>query len=170
MQKRSTHWVSPKLEARANPAKGNFGLFAAQFIPAGEMVVCWGGDIVTSAQFALLSPHEKEHSSQVEDDLYQVPCRDEEPGDYVNHSCAPNIGFISSITLVALRDIQPDEEVCIDYAMCDSTPYDEFDCGCGTAVCRGRITGNDWQLPQLQAAYDGYFSPYLQRRINKLGR
>jgi hypothetical protein len=52
--------------------------------------------------------------------------------------------------------------------MCDSTPYDEFNCGCGTALCRGQVTGNDWQLPELQARYEGFFSPYLQRRIDRL--
>lgn len=168
MEKRLTHWVSPKLEARPNPAKGNFGLFARAFIGKGELVVCWGGDIVTGAQFALLTAREREHSSQVEDDLYQVPYRGQEDGDYMNHSCDPNTGMSSSISLVALRDIWPNEEVCFDYAMCDSTPYDEFDCGCGTPHCRGRITGNDWKRPELQARYDGYFSPYLQRRIDRM--
>jgi hypothetical protein len=169
MKDRSTHFVSPKLEVRENPAKGNYGLFARETITQGELVICWGGDIVTEQQFANLNAFEQEHSVQVEDNLYQVPNMGEpDPGDYVNHSCDPNLGLTSSITLVALRDIQPGEEVCIDYAMCDSTPYDEFTCGCGTAICRGQVTGNDWQLPELQARYDGFFSPYLQRRINRL--
>jgi hypothetical protein len=74
----------------------------------------------------------------------------------------------SSITLVTLRDIWPGEELCFDYAMSDSTPYCEFTCGCGAPSCRGEITGNDWMLPELQARYDGYFSPYLQRRIDRM--
>ena len=74
----------------------------------------------------------------------------------------------NSITLVALHDIQPNEEVCFDYAMTDSTPYDEFACGCGASICRGMVTGDDWKLPNLQTRYDGFFSPYLQRRINRL--
>jgi hypothetical protein len=169
MNNRSTHFVSPKLEVRVNPAKGNYGLFSCQTISPGELVICWGGDIVTGEQFSALNAFEQEHSVQVEDDLYQVPNMGEpDPGDYVNHSCDPNLGLTSSITLVALRNIQPGEEVCIDYAMCDSTPYDEFICGCGSSLCRGHITGNDWQLPELQTRYDGFFSPYLQRRINRL--
>ena len=67
-----------------------------------------------------------------------------------------------------LRDIAPDEEICIDYAMCDGSPYDEFECHCGRPNCRGRVTGNDWQLPALQSRYAGYFIPYLQRRITKM--
>ena len=64
-----------------------------------------------------------------------------------------------------MRDIEAGEEVCFDYAMSDGEPYDEFDCQCGTPLCRGQVTGNDWQRPELQKRYDGYFSPYLQARI-----
>lgn len=60
------------------------------------------------------------------------------------------------------------EEVCFDYAMSDGSPYDEFDCTCGAADCRRRVTGNDWCRPELQQRYAGYFSPYLQRRIEQL--
>jgi hypothetical protein len=49
--------------------------------------------------------------------------------------------------------------------MCDSLPYDEFDCDCGASNCRGRITGDDWKMKELQERYAAYFSPYLQRRI-----
>jgi hypothetical protein len=38
-------------------------------------------------------------------------------------------------------------------------------CQCGTALCRGVITGHDWRQPDLQRKYRGYFSWYLQRRI-----
>ena len=78
------------------------------------------------------------------------------------------MGLIGQISVVALRDIYPGEEVCFDYAMSDSVPYDEFTCACGELNCRGRVTGNDWMLPDLQARYAGYFSPYLQRRIHRL--
>jgi hypothetical protein len=168
MEKRFTHWVSPKVEARANLLKGGFGLYAKTFIAKGELVVGWGGDVVTGAQLAQLSFREQEHTIQIEDDLYQVPVREPEAGDYANHSCEPNAGMSSSITLVTIRDVWPGEEICFDYAMSDSTPYCEFSCGCGTPSCRGQVTGNDWMLPELQAKYDGYFSPYLQRRIDRM--
>jgi len=38
-------------------------------------------------------------------------------------------------------------------------------CRCCQPSCRGQITGADWKLPGLQAKYAGYFSSYLQRRI-----
>lgn len=163
------HYVSPKLAARSYPDKGGYGIFADTFVPAGELLVVWGGSVVTGEQFAQLTPREQMHSVQIEEDLYQVPSRIQpEPGDFINHSCTPNAGLSSSISLVALRDIEPGEEICFDYAMSDGSPYDEFDCACGTPFCRGRVTGDDWRLPDLQARYAGYFSPYLQRRIEGL--
>ena len=30
--------------------------------------------------------------------------------------------------------------------------------------------GDNWQLPELWAKYAGYFSPYLQRRIDRLAQ
>ena len=67
-----------------------------------------------------------------------------------------------------MRDIEAGEELTFDYAMSDGEPYDEFDCHCGADSCRGRVTGNDWKLPKLWLKYDGYFSPYLARRIENL--
>jgi hypothetical protein len=69
--------------------------------------------------------------------------------------------------LVAMRHIFPGEEICFDYAMSDSNPYDEFDCVCGSSHCRGQFTSRDWQHPELQKRYAGYFSPYLQHQIDQ---
>jgi hypothetical protein len=38
-------------------------------------------------------------------------------------------------------------------------------CRCGQPECRQTITGKDWQWPDLQRKYDGYFSWYLQCMI-----
>ena len=68
-----------------------------------------------------------------------------------------------------VRDIAPGEEVCFDYAMTDASPYDQFNCSCDTPLCRGQVTGNDWMLPELQERYRGFFSTYVQKRIETLG-
>jgi hypothetical protein len=52
--------------------------------------------------------------------------------------------------------------------MSDSTPYDEFECACDAPNCRGIFSGDDWRSPDLWLRYEGYFSPYLQRKINYL--
>lgn len=69
--------------------------------------------------------------------------------------------------LVAMRDIEAGEQVCFDYGMVVSCAY-HLDCQCGSSICRGVVTGNDWRLPELQARYEGYFQWYLQEKINAL--
>jgi uncharacterized protein len=170
MKQGPTHYISPKIQARANPAKGNYGLFARQPIRAGELLIVWGGIILTGEELEQYPPEKRMHSVQVEENLYQLSPCEPEPGDYINHCCAPNAGLSGQVAVVAMRDIAPGEEVCFDYAMSDGTPYDEFACACGAPNCRGQVTGDDWRRPDLQARYAGYFSPYLQRRIDQVRR
>jgi hypothetical protein len=90
-----------------------------------------------------------------------------EDADRVNHSCNPNAGIRGQVGLVAMRAIAPDEEICFDYAMSEANDIDDFDCRCGAPNCRGRVTIYDWQIPELQARYQGYFSEYIQRLIDQ---
>ena len=167
-KQQQTSYLSPKLEARSRPEKGGHGVYARQWIRAGELLVVWGGDIVTGDQFHYLTPLARRYSIQIEEELYLATTHTPEPADYLNHCCTPNAGLSGQISLVALRDIAPNEEVCFDYAMSDGSPYDEFDCACNTPNCRGRVSGNDWARPELWERYAGHFSPYLQRRIDRL--
>ena len=63
-----------------------------------------------------------------------------------------------------MRAIQAGEELTHDWAMTDNDES-TTECHCGARNCRGQITGKDWQRPELQARYSGYFSSYLQRKI-----
>jgi len=166
--RRQTHYMSPKLAVEPMPEKNGFGVVAKEPIAAGETVVVWGGRIFDRASVAQMNDRERIYVLQVEEDLFLAADGPVEAAEYVNHSCNPNVGVHGQMALVALRDIPAGEEICFDYAMSDSSPYDEFECGCGTRSCRGRVTGNDWRRPELWARYDGCFSPYLQRRIERL--
>jgi SET domain-containing protein len=160
-------YCSPKLELRSCLEKGGFGLYAVEPIASGELLAMWGGQVVTTEQLDDLPIERQTHGIQIQEELYLVPVTHGEPADYFNHSCNPNCGLDSPISLAALRDISAGEEACFDYAMSDSSDYDEFECHCGAYNCRKTITGRDWQRPELQERYFGYFSPYLQRRIVK---
>lgn len=160
-------YLSPRLELRACADKGGYGLFAREPLEKDAVLAVWGGVVVPGNRLPEYSPYARTHGLQVEDDLFLLPLTEDDPSDYFNHSCSPNAGLLGQITLVAMRPIAAGEEICFDYAMSDSNPYDEFDCGCGSPECRGRITAQDWQRKDLQARYRGYFSPYLQRRIDR---
>ncbi len=105
---------------------------------------------------------------QVTEDLFIGPAtQDEREGGmmHLNHSCEPNLGVQGQVVFVALRDIEKNEELTFDYAMTDDEPY-EMECRCRAPGCRKVITGQDWMRIEVQAKYDGYFSWFIQRRIN----
>jgi len=114
----------------------------------------------------LLGPSE----IQITEDLFIGPTTmmEREGGMmHLNHSCDPNVGVQGQIVFVALRDIGKDGELTIDYAMIDDEPG-AIECNCGTATCRKIITGNDWMKKELQRKYNGYFSWFIQRRLDTL--
>ena len=161
-------WLTPNAELRQAGAKGR-GVFATADIPAGRSVSVFGGYVCDLEEFHQLDEHRQTHSIQIDDGLFMVCAEGEEPADFLNHSCDPNLGIVGNVLLVTMRAVAAGEELTFDYAMCDDDPYDEFECACETTGCRTKVTGNDWMLPELQERYRGYFSTYLDRRIASLG-
>lgn len=157
----------PALVVRPVPGVGA-GVFTIAAIPAGQVVVAWGGEVVHRDHFLTLPVLRQTHSLQIDDDLYLLATPDLEPADLVNHSCDPSCGLFGATMLVTRRDLTPGEEITFDYAMTDASDYDEFLCSCGTTSCRGVVSGVDWRRPELWERYDGQFSPYLQRRIARM--
>ena len=170
MAPQSPNYLSQKIKMRNLPEKGGYGVFAIEPFKKDEVLIVWGGSVVNEEEFTRVSDYERIHGLQVEENLFQIPLTENDPAEMVNHSCDPNAGILGQITLVAFRDINAGEEICFDYAMSDSNPYDEFNCQCGSPHCRGRITADDWRHPDLQKRYKGYFSAYLQRRIDNQNR
>ncbi|MEP7287477.1 MAG: SET domain-containing protein-lysine N-methyltransferase [Chloroflexota bacterium] len=159
-------WHSPKLERRDTPTTG-CGLYATVPIAQEELLLVWGGIIVTSDELLALPEFARHRAIQVEADQHLSSGMIDDDTDCINHSCNPTAGLSGQIALVALRDIVPDEQVCFDYAMSDAHPSFRMPCACGQPDCRKVITGDDWKKPELQQRYKGYFSPYIQRMIDK---
>jgi uncharacterized protein len=65
---------------------------------------------------------------------------------------------------VAMRAIRAGEELTHDWCTTDNGDY-SLQCKCGAPNCRGILTGKDWQHPDLQERYMGYFSTYLAKKI-----
>ena len=165
MSKQPSSYLSSKLEGRPKADGSGNGIYSLEPLKKGELAAVFGGVVYEWDAFIHLPDRERSLCIQVEDRLFLVP-RPIGEGDYVNHSCNPNAGLSGQIGLVAMRDIKIGEEVCFDYAMSDTMPYDEFICGCGSLNCRGTVGGNDWQKPVLQKRYAGFFAPHVQRKID----
>lgn len=160
-------YFSPKLEVKSIPIKGGLGVFAREAIRVGELLVSFGGHLLSGQEFHQLPFQTQQLSIQVGENWYLASMQPD-LADRVNHSCNPNAGMQGERSLVAMRNIFPGEEICFDYAMSDSNPYDEFECVCGAPNCRGRFTSKDWLYPELWKRYAGYFSPYLQHQIDQI--
>jgi uncharacterized protein len=163
-------YLSPKTKVRESKIHGR-GLFAIAAIAKDEIVAVKGGHIVDGKTLRekitpVLGPVE----IQIDDDLFIAPVTEEERELsmlYSNHSCDPNVGVRGEITFVAMREIRAGEELTHDWGMTDDDDY-SLECNCGAPDCRQILTGKDWQRPDLQKRYAGYFSAYLARKINLL--
>src|SRR6201987_5429486 len=160
-------YLSPKTKVRESKIHGR-GLFAVADIAKDEIVAVKGGHIVDRKTLRekitpVLGPVE----IQIDDDLFIAPVTEEERQLsmlYSNHSCEPNLGMRGEITFVAMREICAGEELTHDWATTDDDDY-SMKCNCGAVNCRKILTGRDWQRPDLQKRYAGYFSAYLARKI-----
>jgi hypothetical protein len=160
-------WLTPKTRSSQAGPKGE-GVYATSTISRGETVAGFGGYIVHVDGLSSLNDWQLSRTIQVADDLFLASHVLDDPADFINHSCDPNCGIVGSHVLVAMRDIAVGEELSFDYAMCDSNPYDEFECFCESPLCRGKVTAEDWMSGDLQDRYDGFFSAYLARRIAEM--
>lgn len=162
-------YLSPKTEVRESAIHGR-GLFATAKIDRDEIVAVKGGHIVDRKTLReQITPRLGPVEIQIDDDLFIAPVTDEERELsmlYSNHSCDANIGVRGEITFVAMRDIRAGEELTHDWAMTDDDDY-SVECKCGSSNCRKVLTGKDWQRPDLQKRYAGYFSRYLTDKISR---
>lgn len=161
-------WRSPKIEVRENTLAGR-GVVAVEPIGKDEIVAIKAGHIVTRDEIEQVTAAAGDLALQIDDDFYIAPRTPDEAGDmsvFINHSCDPNVGFRGQVVYVAMRDIAAGEELCHDYAMERSDHY-HLDCHCGSPLCRGKVSGEDWKLPELQSRYGDYFSIYLRRKFQE---
>ena len=85
-----------------------------------------------------------------------------QPIGFGNHSCDPALWHADAYTLTARRDIDNGDEVTVDYGTQTAEPDFTMDCRCGSALCRGTVTGDDWRRPELQQRYGDHWVPALQ--------
>lgn len=159
--------MNPKLEVRESQSGGK-GIFASEEIKANELLAILGGCVMSASEeigdWALQVDENMVIGTPPEEDV------EKDSFNYFNHSCNPNAGIKGQIMLVAMKNILTGTEVTFDYAMVlhpsvGCSPY-KMKCSCGATNCRKMITDEDWRLPELQSRYNGYFSFYLQEKID----
>ena len=165
-------WKDPRIEFRNSRIRGT-GMFTREPIKKGEMVCIVGGTVMTDSEFAeFQSAHRLYSFIQIDEHLYLV--EDVETtrslDASMNHSCDSSAWMADEVTLVARRDIAAGEEVTVDYALFTTQSNWMLDsrCRCGSPHCRRIITGDDWRRTEVQERYRGHFSPFINRKIERL--
>lgn len=159
--------LSRKLRIGQSGIHGMGIMAATRFLP-GDTVLTFYGELLDRRQYGDwifdINAQFGKHWVQVSLDAYLDPwCMTR----YVNHSCSPNCGVNKDIGLVALKKIEPKEEVTYDYAMTDWSDF-RFACSCREPGCRGTVLGyRHLPEPKLQE-YSGHVLPYLERAAARL--
>ncbi|SPE50239.1 Nuclear protein SET (modular protein) [Verrucomicrobia bacterium] len=148
----------PRLSAAERYSNQNFylapcdvglGVFARRLIRRAEIILRFEGPTISFAEAKARGPREC-MTLQIGPDKYldTLP-----PAVYVNHSCDPNTGIEDDRNLVALADIEPDEEIRFDYSTTMEEKSFTMRCCCGAPSCR-KVVNDFSTLPRhLQQFY-----------------
>jgi SET domain-containing protein len=153
--------AADKIERRMSASHG-WGVFARAPIPQGELIVTFTGPLwhVTEVDWS-------DYHLQVAEDYYLGPSGDVD--DLINHSCDANAGFRRGLSLAARRDIEPGEEITMDYgAVIDEEGFGGFTCACGAATCRGMVRSFRDLPPAEQLQLEPWLLPYLVEKYAAL--
>src|SRR5262249_25478791 len=137
-------WLNPKIERRPSPIEGH-GLFAKEPIARGEQLIRNSEDdyvIMTDEAFWAFTKTVASYDAvALGNGLHRVSMvsREQDPSNFGNHSCDPNAES-NDEGLVAVRDIQADEEITCDYALLSSKSWSMV-CNCGALNCRKIVSG-----------------------------
>jgi hypothetical protein len=85
---------------------------------------------------------------------------------YINHSCDPNVFFnTTTLQLVALKEIQPEEELGFFYPSTEWRMTQSFNCYCGSNQCINQIRGASYLTKEQQEKYR--FTDFIQQQLAK---
>jgi len=172
-RKRTYSWMSQKATVK-NTEKYGMGVFAKEKIFKNEKIAILGGYVMTR-QEEQNTPHDiYDNAMQIDDNLV-IGAIDKEGVEDVsmfNHSCNANAAIRGQILLIAIRDIESNEQITFDYGTVlfhpDGVKPYKLKCFCGDKDCRGVITDEDWKKKEIQQRYENYFPLHIQEKIDKL--
>ena len=132
--------LAPGLDVRESPIDGR-GCFAAAFFPKGRKIAEYAGERISRREAERRMKRRRKHRvCYLDARTYLDGARGGNGTHYINHSCRPNCYMRLTrghLLFMALRDINPGEEITCDYV---STHHpDDYPCRCKAAGCRGTI-------------------------------
>lgn len=144
---------------KETPLKGK-GIFALRDIRKGEIISTFTGPRVKLERLDEFPPEVVDHLFNVGTDEYLMA---REPEVRTNHSCDPNAGIVRDVCLIAMRDIQKDEEITFDYSIIIDDDW-ALECRCGSPLCR-KIIGKFRDLPlEIKEKYRDFTPEWIKNR------
>ena len=115
-----------------NSVTGEKSLHASAFFDAGDIITEFTPEhILDAPTYLTVQTGEHKHIT-LEPSFLQ----------YINHSCDPNVFFDTThMQLLALKEIQPGDELMFFYPSSEWEMTQSFDCFCGTKQCLHKIQG-----------------------------
>lgn len=131
--------LAPGLTIKKSPIEGK-GCFSITHFKGRRKIAEYTGERITEAEANRRSTRRKLRICAINNRWSLDGSRGGNGTHYINHSCEPNAYMqilYGHILFIALRDIEPGEEITIDY---QSTLHsDKKRCICGAPSCRGTI-------------------------------
>jgi len=128
-----------QLSVRPSPIH-RWGVFAEEFIPKGRKIIEYTGERISRVETARRARRRYNYLFTL-DSYWTVDGSAGGSGaEFINHCCDPNcVARIikGHILYFAARDIQPGEELTVDYRF--DPDVEEVKCRCGAPNCRGTI-------------------------------
>lgn len=127
-----------------NPATGQFSLHANAFFDQGEIICSFtAAETFETPSYRTLQTGMKKHI------LLDPECL-----QYTNHSCDPNLFFdTDKMELIALKAIQPGDEMVFFYPSTEWKMADAFQCNCGSHNCLTLIKGASALADEILQTY-----------------
>jgi SET domain-containing protein len=122
------------------------GGFAARLLAQGARVVEYRGERITKSESLRRCEAQNWFIFGLDEEFDLDGSVESNPARFFNHSCAPNCEAVCEegrIWIVALRELQPGEEVTFNYGY-DLADYKEHPCRCGAPECAGYIVAEDF--------------------------
>lgn len=156
--------VRGRLQVRKSGVHGK-GVYALVPIRAGELVMEYTGEVITWDEAVRRHPHDPSQPDHtfyfhLSDELVIDGKVGGNASRWINHACAPNVEAdddSGQVYLLALRDIQPGEELFFDYGLVIDERYTpalkkRFECRCGNPGCRRTMLAPKRERAKAKAA------------------
>ena len=166
--------MDERLTVTDSPIEGR-GLFFSADLPSATVVLRLGGRLVSSAQLSgMIAVADNDPSTPYVDTVtvhrgQHLVLPPGTPIHFGNHSCEPTLWHVGAYEIATRRPVSSGEEATIDYGTQSGAAGFTMQCHCGAGTCRGLITCDDWQRPELQVRYAGHWVPALEALIRAHG-